>query len=294
MSKSLVVYFSQGGTTARVAEAIAAGLRAARWEVDLWNLRDGPPPDARAYELIGIGSPVYFYRPPFNVTDYVQSLPDLQGRASFVFVLHGTYRGDTGTMLRDALAGKGAREAGYLHCRGADYFLGYLKEGVLFSPDHPTADELARAEAFGRQVAAHVAGRPYARPTEDRPPALIYRVERFATNHWLARQVFSRLFTVDARCTACGRCMDLCPTGNITADGEGRPAWGRDCLLCLTCEMKCPQEAITSPASWPLFRPAMVYNVRHALRDPALDHARVVHSRGRTRPAGGAGDLQED
>ena len=118
--------------------------------------------------------------------------------------------------------------------------------------------------------------------------------ERFATNHWLARQVFSRLFTVDARCTACGRCMDLCPTGNITADGEGRPVWGRDCLLCLTCEMKCPQEAITSPASWPLFRPAMVYNVRHALHDPALDHARVVHSRGRTRPAGGAGDLQED
>jgi Pyruvate/2-oxoacid:ferredoxin oxidoreductase delta subunit len=118
--------------------------------------------------------------------------------------------------------------------------------------------------------------------------------ERFATNHWLARQVFSRLFTVDARCTACGRCMDLCPTGNITADGEGRPVWGRDCLLCLTCEMKCPQEAITSPASWPLFRPAMVYNVRHALRDPALDHVRVVHSRGRTRPAGGAGDLQED
>ena len=284
MSKSLIVYFSQGGTTARVAESIATGLRAAEWQADLCNMKDEQPPEARGYDLIGIGSPVYIYRPPFNMMDYVKSLPDLKGLASFVFVLHGTYRGDTGTTIRHMLARKGAREVGYFHCRGADYFLGYLKRGYLFSPGHPTAEELAQAEMFGREVAAHLASQPYARPEEDRPAAAIYRLERFLTTRWLVRQMYSRLFTVDAKkCNACGLCMKLCPTGNVTRDKDEHPAWGRNCLLCLTCELKCPKDAITSPVSWPLFSPFVIYNVRHASRDPSLDHARVIHRHGRTQ-----------
>ena len=281
MSKSLIVYFSQGGTTARVAESIATGLRAAEWQADLCNLKDEPPPETSGYDLIGIGSPVYYFRPPFNVMDYVKSLPDLSGRASFVFVLHGTYRGDAGAMIRRTLARKGAREVGYLHCRGADYFLGYLKQGYFFSPGSPTAEELAHAELFGREVAAHLAGQPYAGPEEDQSPAAIYRLERFLTNRWLIRQMYSRLFTVDAKkCNACGLCMKLCPTGNITKDKNEHPVWSRNCLLCLTCELKCPKDAITSPVSWPLFTPFMIYNVSHASHDPALEHARVIHQHG--------------
>jgi flavodoxin/Pyruvate/2-oxoacid:ferredoxin oxidoreductase delta subunit len=285
MPKSLIVYFSQGGTTARVAESIATGLRAAEWQADLCNMKDEQPPEASGYDLIGIGSPTYYFRPPFNVMDYVESLPYLGGLASFVFVLHGTYRGDAGTIIRHTLARKGAREVGYFHCRGADYFLGYLKRGYLFSPGDPTAEELAEAEMFGREVAAHLAGQPYARPEEDRPAAAIYRLERFLVNRWLIRQIYSRLFTVDAKkCNACGLCMKLCSTGNITKDKDEHPVWGRNCLLCLTCELKCPKDAITSPVSWPLFSPFMIYNLRHASRDPALDHVRVIHNHGRTQP----------
>jgi len=284
MSKSLIVYFSQGGTTARVAESIAVGLRAVEWQADLFNLKDGQPPEAGGYDLFGIGSPVYYFRPPFNVMDYVKSLPDLSGRASFVFVMHGTYRGDTGTTLRRTLAHKGAREVGYLHCQGADYFLGYLKQGYFFSPSSPTAEELAQAETFGCEVAARLAGPPYTGPEEDRPPAAIYCLERFLVNRWLVRQMYSRLFTVDAKkCNACGLCMKLCPTGNITKDKKEHPIWGRNCLLCLTCELKCPKGAITSPVSWPLFTPFMIYNLSHASHDPALEHARVIHTHGHTQ-----------
>jgi len=284
MSRSLIVYFSQGGTTARVTESIATGLCATGYQVDLCNMKDERPPDLGGYDLLGIGLPVYYYRPPFTVMDYVNSLPDLDGFPAFVFVLHGTYRGDAGSAIRHALARKGAQEVGYFHCRGADYFLGYLNEGYLFSPDHPTVEELAQSEAFGRQVAAHLAGKQYARPEDDRPPSMVYRLERFLTNRWLIKQMYSRLFRVDAdKCTACGLCTKLCPTGNITENKGGRPVWGRDCLLCLTCEIKCPQDAITSPVSWLLFRPFMIYNVRHASRDPSLDHVRVIHSRGRTQ-----------
>ncbi len=43
MSKSLIAYFSQGGTTARVAESDATGLRAPEYQVALCNLGRQPP-----------------------------------------------------------------------------------------------------------------------------------------------------------------------------------------------------------------------------------------------------------
>lgn len=284
MSKSLILYFSQSGSTALVAESIADGLRTAEYRVDLCNMKNMQPPAVGGYDLLGIGLPVYYYRPPFNVTDFISSLPELDGLPAFVFVTFGTYRFDAGNLVRRVLAGKGAREVGYFHCRGADLYLGYLKEGYLFSPDHPTADELAQAEDFGRDVAAHVDGRQYVRPEDDRTPSAVYRLERFLANWWMARNVYSRLFRVDAKkCNACGLCVDLCPTGNITEDEGGLPTWGRNCLLCLTCELKCPEEAVTSPADWRLLRPFTIYNVYRASRDPSIDHARVILSHGRTQ-----------
>ncbi len=276
MSKCLIVYFSQSGTTAQVAERIATGLRSEGYQVDLCNMNGQQPPNVGDYDLLGIGTPVYYYRPPFNVEDYLNRLPDLGGLPAFAFVMYGTYRFDAGNKIRHALARKGAREVGYFHARGPDLFVGYLKEGYLFSPGHPVEGDLAQSEAFGRGVAACVGGKSYVRPEDDNPPSMIYRLERFLTGRWFARQVYSRLFRVDKnRCTSCGVCMELCPAGNITEGRGRRPVWGRDCLLCLTCELKCPEEAIASPVSWPLFRPFMIYNTRCTARDPSIDHLRV-------------------
>ena len=286
MSRSLITHFSVGGTTAQVAQSIAAGVQAAGWEADLWSMStDERLPDLDGYDLLGIGTPTYYFRPPFSVLATVNGgLPSLHGLSAFVFVLHGTYLGDTGNMIRRALAQKGAKEVGYFHCYGADFFLGYLREGYLFSPDHPTPEELARARQFGQEVAGVMADQEYARPPDDPSPAIVYRLERLLLSRWLARQVYSRLFRVNrGKCTACGLCMRRCPTGNIAGDEAGHPVWGRECLLCLSCEMKCPEDAITSPVSWPLFRPAMMYNVHQASRDPSIDHVRVKHSRGRAK-----------
>jgi flavodoxin/Pyruvate/2-oxoacid:ferredoxin oxidoreductase delta subunit len=287
MSSCLIAYFSQGGTATRVAEAIASGLRRTGWTVDLAKIDRNPPGDLSRYELIGIGSPVHYFRPPFLVSDYLRRLPRLDGRAAFTFVLHGTYRGDAGNTVRRALVGKGARDVGYFHARGADRFLGYMKLGYLFSHDHPTYDEIVQAEAFGGEVAQRAAGAPFVSAEMDRRPSVIYRLERFLVNRWLIRNIHSRLFRVDAgRCTACDVCMKLCPAGNLRPGGGGRPVWGRECLLCLACEAGCPKEAIASPVTSRLFRPFLRYNIHVAAEDPSLDHTRVSHRKGRTERIG--------
>jgi flavodoxin/NAD-dependent dihydropyrimidine dehydrogenase PreA subunit len=284
MKKALIVYFSQSGTNQHIAETISAGLREGGVQAGLWNLKDGPAPALDDIDLLGIGSPTYYYRPPFNVIDYVKSLPDLSGRSTFVFVVHGTYRGSTGDMIRRTLTRKNAREVGYFHCRGATFFLGYLKEGFLFSPDHPSAEEIKRAEIFGRDITARLAGKPYTRAEVDPPLQLIYRLERLLAHRTLVKQIYSRSFTVNETCRPdCDICIRQCPVNNITRGKDGRLAWGRDCLLCLSCEMKCPEDAITSPVSWPVFKPFLIYNTKHASCDPALDHAKVIHAKGQTK-----------
>jgi flavodoxin/Fe-S-cluster-containing hydrogenase component 2 len=291
MAKATVVYFSQNGTTGRVAEAIAAGLRSAAYVVDLWNLRDGSPPEIGGYDLIGIGSPVYYYRLPFNVADYLRTLPRLEGMPAFCFLVHGSHAFDAVNALRRALAARGARDVGYFRCHGEANYLGHLREGYLFSPDHPCAEELDRATAFGAAVGRRADEGEHLPTTYESKPPLVYRIERAATSRWLVEQVYSRLFVVDpGRCTACGLCMETCPTKNIEKDEHGHPRWGRRCLYCLSCEMNCPEDAIRSVISRPvlrtLVRPLLRYNVTHWAREPDLDHVRVVHKHGRTERLG--------
>ena len=174
MVKSLIVYFTQGGTTEHVAEAIATGLRSREHQVDLHNMNDGQPPRLDGYGLLGIGLPVYIFRPPFKVTEYIHNLPGLKGLPFFVFLLYGTFSGDTGNIVRDALTRKGGHELGYFKAKGADYYLGYLKRGYLFSPDNPTALELDSAQAFGRVIADRIAGGEYIRQKDNSPPSFVH------------------------------------------------------------------------------------------------------------------------
>lgn len=283
MKKALIVYFSQRGTNERVAEVIGKSLSLEGYQVDLWNLKNGPPPAPREYELLGVGSPTYYYRAPFNVTDFVNSLPCLSGHPCFVFVVHGAYRGNTGNTIRRTLRLKGAKEVGYFYCYGADHFLGYLKEGCLLSPDHPLKEELESAGIFGHDIAARVEGAPYTRPDDDPDAQVIYRLERFLANRIFVKYFYSWFFRVNAMCRPeCDLCIRQCPVQNISRGDNGRLVWGRKCLLCLSCEMNCPEDAITSPVSWPIFRPFMIYNTRHACQDPALDSTKVAHKRGHT------------
>jgi ferredoxin len=49
--------------------------------------------------------------------------------------------------------------------------------------------------------------------------------------------------SVDANCTGCGICADVCPVENIKLI-EGKPQWRHRCEMCLACDEWCPRKAI--------------------------------------------------
>lgn len=291
--RALVVYFSVTGTTEKVAARIAEGLAAAGAEATMHDLRTGPAPDPRAFDLFGIGFPVHWYRMPTPVRDAFRAMGDLNGLPAFVFTLSATYRGAALNQARRALTRAGASEVGVFACRGEGRFFGYSLLGYQFSPGHPDPDELAAAERFGQALAARDVANP---PVPSDPPThWVYALERMAAAPPLARALYSRGFSSDeGLCTKCGRCARICPSSNITWSKGAVPTWGRECIMCLMCAEVCPVGAVASPIEWSVFRPFLRYNVRRAARDGEIPWKHVDSARGTLLGTIRSWDEQED
>lgn len=282
MGKTLVVYYSLGQSTYKVAGAVSSGLASEGCEIVLWDLSDGIPPSVDEFTSLGLAFPVHYFRPARAMIDFLKSLPPILGMPFFLIVLYGTLPGDSALKAAEILERKGAHCLGVFHAKGRDLFLGYLKLGYLFSPENPSAVEFAGAAEFGKIIATALSTGKCDDIAFPGPPPFVYRLERFLTGPYFISCIYSRLFHLNRKkCIACGLCDKTCPTGNITRDPTGRPIWGRDCLLCLSCEMRCPADAITSPVSLPLFAPFMRYNTRSAAKNPNLTFARVTLEKGK-------------
>ncbi|MEA3408488.1 MAG: flavodoxin domain-containing protein [Chloroflexota bacterium] len=70
--KSLVIYFSPGGNTEKVAGAIVRGLESRGADVELLPLEDVGKEDLYAYDLVCLGAPAYNFTVPHPVGRYVK------------------------------------------------------------------------------------------------------------------------------------------------------------------------------------------------------------------------------
>jgi ferredoxin len=279
---AIIVFFSVSGTARAVAEGIAEGLESRGVACALHDLGDSPVPDLGGFEIVGVGSPVHYYRLSAPVEQALRSMGRLDGVASFAFVVHGTYRGKALNDARDALARAGAVDLGGFACHGVEHFPGYARVGYRFSVGHPNAEELDAAHAFGAaaaEAAAAIASGSPAPPPSARDPRtpLLYALERAITLQRFVPAVYSHLFRADpALCTRCARCVRACPKGNVHLRRGETPEWGRDCIMCLACRDICPEGAVRSPIDWAILTPFLRLNVWRAARDAGLDYERVT------------------
>ncbi|MFC1946151.1 EFR1 family ferrodoxin [Chloroflexota bacterium] len=251
--KSLIIYYSQTGNTRNIARAIHKGMSQMAEQCDIVPLKNARYEDLASYDLIGIGSPVWFAETP-NVTLWIDGLPYQEGKHAFFFSTHGTMPKLYAPVMSRRLTMKNFTVIGW-----SDWYGGYRMEGspVWYTDGHPDEIDFQDAEDFGKEMSEKsrkiAAGEvQLAPPLPEIPPLLFQPIDLLLRAfHKIPGFSLHGTFTYDKeKCTypKCRLCVDNCPMGYIDLSGEPKK-FGQEGDKCNTgcsfCEMICPTGAIT-------------------------------------------------
>jgi ferredoxin len=225
--------FSPTHTTRTVLEAIGRGTGIT--PVTVTDVTPpGPPdwPDFGADELLVIGGPVYAGRLPATAVARFRGLKGNGGPAVVAAVYGNREFEDALVELEDIVTA-----AGFKTLAGGA-FIGehsFNTEETPIAPGRPDAADLARAEAFGkdiRKLLDTISGDDIPAPTlpGNRP----YRD--------LVHHEGETPVTDDAICTRCGECVAACPVAAVPSD-DPTMTDGEKCITCAACVKVCPVSA---------------------------------------------------
>lgn len=239
----VIAYGTGRGTTAKIAEAIAEGMNTTGVHAVAIGIEYLTPARVAGAGILGVGSPVHFYREARYVTNFLSTLPRLDGKKAFVFCACGMNRpGETLNRLYRMLVERGALVVGADSFRSAMSYYPLRKRG-LGNGDHlPNESVLEAARQFGERMARQEEQRLIDTPVVSTPTVLKARL--------LANMRFRRLFFPGVRldvtkCTGYGQCMSRCLLNGLARrDGESIPYISASCVRCLECIAWCPRGAI--------------------------------------------------
>lgn len=233
--KSIVVYFSQTGSTRKVAQAIHRGMQAGSGQCDLVKMKGMDAARLADYDLIAFGSPVWG-GVPMNVRLFMGSAPALTGKHAVAFCTHGIL---PELFFPQAVAL--AKKKGMVLIGMNDWYGSVFRPTLpkpYFTDGHPDEIDLAEAEAFGKEM-VELSRRIYVGendlipefPEQPTPPPS--NLPKPMPTHDPQK----------CRFPECGLCVDNCPMEDI--DLTVSPArFARNCTSCFFCEMICPTGAI--------------------------------------------------
>lgn len=244
--KALVLWYSQAGHTARMGKLIAHVLAQDGLEVTSGRLRDFGPEQIAGYDLLLVGSPVYYIEVPPNVRDWLDRLPSLSGvtAASWVTCGGGGHNEhNVCCQILERLAERGAAPAGMtvfhnMNTFAATWSFGGAKHVLKFR-NLPNDESFEQARQFARGVLRQI--------HEGKTVEIDYRfvMESVAVplnlRFWTKLGVNKHRINPDT-CIECGACERACPVGAITV--RTKSVYTDRCIVCLGCLNNCPVGAI--------------------------------------------------
>lgn len=244
--KSIIIYYSQYGSTKKIAQAIHAGMSQVVEQCDIATLKEIDTSDLLKYDLIGLGSPVWDGRASPNMMAFIERLSSSEGKHSLVFCTHGTAPGGYMANTVPALIRKGLTVIGWNDWYGSVTIP--FKPKPYFTDGHPDEIDLKEAKDFGREMAER-SRRIYMGETRlipELPEGKEY-IEVYGEDpkmHPKQAKAHSYEFKITLdKCTECMLCVDNCPTDSIDFSAYP-PIFRSNCARCWYCEQICPEGAI--------------------------------------------------
>jgi len=242
--RALVLYYSQTGLTGRYGRLIGCVLRDKGLAVDTLNMQEFSRKSLADYDLIIVGSPVFYYDIPANVSEWLENLPDIKGTPVAAFVSFGGPEGNQHNAvchILNLLGNAGGAPVGLDAFRSIPAYPTPNWDGPnQIAAEHlPNEATFNQVRGFTSQVLDQVS----------RGKSISYG-ETFAVREflkalplvWLNKKAIS-LHTVDgSKCIKCLTCVKKCP---VNAIDPLKQAVDRDkCLACFGCLNNCPAGAV--------------------------------------------------
>lgn len=252
----LIIYFSQTGGTEKIAKIIEQGILTRGNECEIIKIKSADTKDFNEFDLIGIGTPTFFYREPRNVRAFIRNIKSVVGKHSFIFCTHGSIIGNTFYYMSKELSKKGFIVIGSFDSYSNSSIQFYPK--IMHTAKHPDEIELEEAKKFGENIC------DTSLRIQNGNLNLIPKLE-LIKNTWWARN--PKLLTLEAlrenspkfninldKCTECLICQDNCPVNAIDIEIDPPEIQKEGCIFCWYCEKLCPKGAIE--ADWTNIRKA--------------------------------------
>lgn len=235
----MIFYYSGCGNSRFIAKSIAEAIgeqlvfipeaqRENRYEYDL---AEG--------EKVGFVYPIYSWRPPHLVEEFVAKLR-LNGTASYVWtaVTCGDNVGLTEKIFREELKAVGL-ELNAAYCfRMPNTYVNMM--GMSVDKPEVANDKIAKAKEKLPKVIEMIKEKmAYSDMIKGAFPRFKSNVIGSGFYKWASDKPF---FSTD-ECISCGMCAKVCPLQNITME-NGRPHWNGNCNTCDACYHHCPEHAI--------------------------------------------------
>ena len=235
----MIFYYSGCGNSRHVAERLGE-LLDERLVFIPKALREGQLDyTLQADERVGFVFPIYSWRPPQIVLDFVGKVR-LKDSPSYVYMVT-TYGDDAG--LADIVLGQALDIAGLR----LDAAFGVAMPNTYVNMSFMDVDKpdvvqrkLEEAERRVGEVSGWIAAR---KRVTDLNRGGAPRLKTFVVGVGFNKWVSDKKYRATDACVSCGRCAEVCPLHNITIE-DGRPRWNGHCTHCEACYHYCPQNAV--------------------------------------------------
>ncbi len=236
-----IYYFSGTGNSLWVARKIQESLP----DTELIPITRDLPAELAAQtsdhpqkpETIGLVFPVYMFKPPRIVLDFIQKMP----KTDYIYAVAtcGNGPGKSLTNIKNTLLRTGnVLSAGYIVPLVSNFI-------ALPKTKSDAAVERAFKNAEGKTQSIALNAQKKAAHFDKEMPGIIVKPVAWLLFNPAYRRIpaLDKRFSVNDKCNNCGTCRDVCPVRNIKLTAT-KPVFLHECEMCFSCLNWCPQKAI--------------------------------------------------
>jgi ferredoxin/flavodoxin len=233
-----ILYYSGTGNTRKVAGCFEDCLKDKEVTVQTYSVVEKNIPQVQEEELLLLVYAVYALNAPEVVYRWIDNLPVSQKKRAAVISVSGGGEVSANTACRVGCIRR-LEKKGY----------SVIYETMLVMPSNfivATHEALAvkLLEVLPYNVAITVSDILSGVRRRTKPLWLDRCLSWMGELEKIGAKEFGKRIMCSEDCIGCGSCSNNCPAENIKMEG-GRPVFGKQCHLCLSCLYGCPRKALS-------------------------------------------------